>query len=214
MDPLSVTASVVGLLAAAGQVASVLSKIKSTVSDAPSSIAQTLIHVNELQVCFSAVHKFLVRMSAAPRRRLSMIGVDQLIAILTESVLTFSKLEVLITPFSTCPQASMRDRMKWTWKEDVVSLITLRLDRHKSSLSLMLNIVQWYVFVLRDFSGFPFIILEDHSIDYISESDREAEQSQQSLLALVQQLIESNVEISRRLQALKTTFDTESILTA
>ena len=48
----------------------------------------------------------------------------------------------------------------------------------------------------------------------LSESDREAEQSQQSLLILIQQLIESNVEISRRLKTLETTFETESILTA
>jgi hypothetical protein len=47
----------------------------------------------------------------------------------------------------------------------------------------------------------------------LSESDREAEQSQQSLLILVQQLVESNVEISRRLKTLETTFETESILT-
>jgi hypothetical protein len=49
---------------------------------------------------------------------------------------------------------------------------------------------------------------------YLSESDREAEQSQQSLLLLVQQLVENNVEISQRLKALETTLETESILTA
>ena len=46
-----------------------------------------------------------------------------------------------------------------------------------------------------------------------SESDREAEQFQQSLIILVQQLVESNVEIARRLKTLETTFETESILT-
>jgi hypothetical protein len=53
------------------------------------------------------------------------------------------------------------------------------------------------------------LVLICHSV-----SDREAEQSQQSLLILVHQLVESNVEISRRLKTLETTFETESILTA
>jgi hypothetical protein len=150
MDPLSITAAVVGLLAAAGQVATVLSNIKASVSDAPNSIEQTLSHVKELQACFAAVHKFIVGTSPATlasQRRLSMIEVDQLVATLTESVLTFSELELLITPFETLPQASIRKRIKWAWTEDVVSSIVLRLDRHKSSLSLMLNIVQWYGFI-------------------------------------------------------------------
>jgi hypothetical protein len=158
MDPLSVTAAVVGLLAAAGQVASVLSKIKSSVSDAPSSIEQTFLYVKELQACFAAVHKFIVGATpgtSASQRRLSMIEVDQLVATLTESVLTFSELELLVTPFGTCPQASMRNRIKWAWKEDVVSRIMLRLDRHKSCLSLMLNIVQWYVFTQRCYLQLP-----------------------------------------------------------
>jgi hypothetical protein len=146
MDPLSITAAVVGLLSAAGQVGSVLSKIKSSVSDAPESIQQILSQVKELEACFAAVHKFVLGVTPASRRRLSMIEVDQLVATLTESVLTFFELEVMVTPFGTCSEASIRNRLKWAWREDDISRIILRLDRHKSSLSLMLNIVQWYVF--------------------------------------------------------------------
>ena len=149
MDPLSVTVSVLGLIAAAGKVAFVLSQIKASMPDAPSSIEQTLLHIKELHACFAAVHKFIVGASPvtpALQRRLSMIEVDQLVATLTESVLTFSELEALVKPYRTCPPATMRTRIKWYWKEDAISRIMLRLDRHKSSLSLMLSIVQWYVF--------------------------------------------------------------------
>jgi hypothetical protein len=110
--PSNVPARSHSVLAAAGQVASVLSRIKSSVSDAPSSIEQALLHVKELQACFAAVHKFIVGatpVTPASQRRLSIIEVDQLVATLTESVLTFSELEVLVTPFGTCPQASMRN---------------------------------------------------------------------------------------------------------
>lgn len=148
MDPLNVIASLVGLLAASGKVASILSRVKSSISHAPDSIEQIWLHVNELQFCFAAVQKFIVganTVTAASQRRLSMIEVDQLVATLTESVLTFSELEELVAPFDKFHQASLGDRVKWVWKEDNITRIMLRLDRHKSSLSLMLNIVQWYV---------------------------------------------------------------------
>lgn len=48
----------------------------------------------------------------------------------------------------------------------------------------------------------------------ISESDRGAEESQKSLSTLVQQLVESNQEISGRLQALEHSLETKSIITA
>jgi hypothetical protein len=147
MDPLSVIASVAGLLAAAGKVASILSKVKSSIGDASQFLDQLLSQINELESSLSAVSKFLARISSAPRRRISMIQVDQLVATLTEAVLTFSELEALLTPLGAWSEISMLERMQWAWKEDTISRIMLRLDRHKSSLSLMLTIVQWYVYM-------------------------------------------------------------------
>lgn len=142
-DPLSITAGVVGLLSAAGQVGSVFLKIKSGLSNAPSSIQHILSQVRELEICFAAVHQFIIGATTASPGRLSMIGVDQLVATLTESVLTFSELEDIVTPFGICSEASIRQRVKWAWKEDDASRIMRQFDRHKASLSLMLNIVQW-----------------------------------------------------------------------
>jgi hypothetical protein len=147
MDPLSVTASVVGLLMAAGSVASILSKVNTGISDAPQLMDQLLSQVNELEAIFIVVNKVLAGISEAPRRRISMIQVDQLVATLTESVLTFSELGDLIAPLWEGSQMSIRRRMKLAWEEDKISSIMLRLDRHKTSLSLMLAILQWYVYV-------------------------------------------------------------------
>jgi hypothetical protein len=52
-----------------------------------------------------------------------------------------------------------------------------------------------------------------HADAWFSESDLEAEQSRELLQDLVQQLLESNHDISRRLQNLENTYDSESILT-
>jgi len=148
-DLLSITAGVVGLLSAAGQVGSVLLKIKSSMHNAPNSIQHILSQVRELEICFAAVHQFIIGATPASPGRLSMIGVDQLVATLTESVLTFSELEDIITPFAIGSETSIRMRVKWMWKEDDASRIMRQLDRHKVSLSLMLNIVQWYISQLK-----------------------------------------------------------------
>lgn len=143
MDPLSVMASVVGLLTAAGAVASILSTVKSSISDAPRLLDHVLREVKDVEIVLSAIHKFLIGISSAPIRRIALIQVDQLIATLTESVLTFSELEALVKPLEARSGNSLWERVKWAWKEDTVSDILQRLQRHKSSLSLMLNIVQW-----------------------------------------------------------------------
>lgn len=144
MDPLSVTASIVGLLAGAGKVAGVLHKLKNSIVDAPKSLSNLLSQINELRTCLSAVSQLLSEMDSAPSKRMSMIQVEQLVATLTDAVLTFSELEALIIPLGEPSEISVVERIKWAWKEETISSIMARLDRHKSSFTLMLNIIQWY----------------------------------------------------------------------
>jgi hypothetical protein len=148
MDPLSIVASVAGLLMAAGTLTSTLSTIRSTVSNARLSIDQIASEVNDVRTSLSAVQKFLLGLSSAPRRRVALIQLDQLLATLTDAVLTFSELEDLVSPFATGSDLSITERVKWAWKEEKVLPILQRLQRHKSSFSVMLNIVQWYILTL------------------------------------------------------------------
>lgn len=145
MDPLSVTASVVGLLAGAGKVGGVLLWVKSSIVDAPGSLSNLLSQINDLAICLEAVNQLLTGIYSTPSKRISMIQVDQLVATLTEAVLTFSELEALVMPLGDPSEISIIQRMKWAWEEETISSIMVRLDRHKSSFSLMLNIIQWYV---------------------------------------------------------------------
>jgi hypothetical protein len=62
-----------------------------------------------------------------------LIKVDQLIATLTEAVLTFSELEALVTPLAARTKLSAIDRLKWSWKEEEASRLFDRLQRHKMS---------------------------------------------------------------------------------
>ena len=159
MDPLSVTASVVGLLGAARQIASILYKVQSGLKDAPRSMHQLLSQLNELKFTFDAVNYLLIGIDSAPRRRISMIQVDQLVATLSDAVLTFSELEALVHPLAADSlNPSLVERMKWVWKEDTIGNIMLRLDRHKASLTLMLTIVHWYITPYPPFSKWSSLI--------------------------------------------------------
>jgi hypothetical protein len=57
---------------------------------------QVFSQVRELEYLLSAVQSFLLGISSAPRRRISMIRLDQLLATLSEAVPTFSELEALV----------------------------------------------------------------------------------------------------------------------
>jgi type II secretory pathway component PulJ len=143
MDPLSLSASIVGLLTAASSVASVLLKVKSSISDAPQSMHHALSQVTELRVVLSAIDRLVSGMVVPRNGRLGMIQVDQLVATVTEAVMTISELEAVTEPLSKGSKESILTRIKWAWNENAISSILLRLDRHKSSFSLMLNIAQW-----------------------------------------------------------------------
>ena len=144
MNPLDAATSLVGLLGSAGKVVVLLLAVKKSISEAPQMMDQMISQVRELEICLSAVQAFLLGVNSAPRGRISMIRVEQLVAILTEAVLTFSELEALATSIAKDKgRVPITSRLMSLWKEDVVTSILLRLERHKSSLSLMLNIAQW-----------------------------------------------------------------------
>ena len=145
MDPLSILVSVIGLVNAAGRVSSILTTIALNISEVPQLVSEVLSEVNDVRVSLSALHKLLVGMASVPRRRAALIQLDQLVATLTESVLTFSELEDLLAPFVGGFGIAIMDRAKWIRREEAVLRLMQRLQRHKNSLSLMLNIVQWCI---------------------------------------------------------------------
>ncbi|KAL2062167.1 hypothetical protein VTL71DRAFT_6433 [Oculimacula yallundae] len=188
MDPLSVIASVVGLLAAATKVAFTLSGIQSSVANAPRTIDHALSQVNGVKVALTGFENLLLGLETAENKRIAMIQVDDLVAILTEAVLTFDELEALVNPFTGISSLAIVDRLKWAWGGDEVESILIRLERHKTTLLLMLSIAQ-------------------------SQSDLEAARSRDALRSLVQQVLENNTDLARRLKNLEDMVESRSILT-
>ncbi|KAH8716779.1 hypothetical protein GQ44DRAFT_560180, partial [Phaeosphaeriaceae sp. PMI808] len=190
MDPLSVTASIVGILAAAGKIGELLNGTISTAKDAPQVLTTLACEVREVQAVLPSLQILLINLSSAQPHRAAMIQLDQLIVTLTEAALTMSDLEKGIAPFIVPPgsKVPVRVRLRWTRAEGNCTKIVERLQRHKASMSLMLNILQ-------------------------CTSDAEAGRSKESLEVIVKQLLQSNQKLCKRLQNLEDSFDARSTIT-
>ncbi|KAH8771347.1 hypothetical protein BGZ57DRAFT_896726 [Hyaloscypha finlandica] len=117
-DPLSVAASVVGLLAAGAKLASLLSETAS-LADAPSSAQAVLTEMREIYAALQYLQQFLNGLMNVPAGRQQYILVEHLEGTLTGCVTTYDELEVFIDELKIVPSdMGVLDRFKWARKEE------------------------------------------------------------------------------------------------
>ncbi|TLD26935.1 hypothetical protein PspLS_05195 [Pyricularia sp. CBS 133598] len=177
-DPLSVAASVVGLITAAAQVSQVLTEVISKARSAPDECHKARNNVNDISGILGQLQLFLNGVSRAPRSRTSLIMVDHVVVTLAACVTTFSELDALAASLQSDVEMSMLDRLRWVSKEKQINNVLVRLESHKSSLTLMLTILT-------------------------CQKQDDAEDTVDMLCDLVKTTLEQNVIISQRLAALE-----------
>jgi len=152
MDPLSLAGSIVGLLHTIAKLSITLDSIKSSIGDAPRWANSVLAEVDGVRGELEVLQALIDKLSSVKKSRTALIRLDHIIAPLTECVLTFSELESIVAalPVFTSSSFSLSDRVKWARKGDKVSRIIEKLHRDKTSLILILNIMQWYDILLSD----------------------------------------------------------------
>lgn len=141
-DPLSVAASIIGIIAAAGKVAEILKPLVSSVKDTSKTARDIYAEVNSSRTILSALQKLFDDLNKTPRRRRELIQIDQLIATLTDGTLIFSELEPLVVQLGTSNER-LRKRIQWAFKRDQLDAFVSRMERFKTSISVMLSILQW-----------------------------------------------------------------------
>ena len=140
MDPLSIAASIPAILTAATQVSSILMQLDST----PASVAALLTEMQHIRTVFRALQSSMDRARAVTGHRAALLGVENLTVILTRTVLLFSELQISIAPLSANGQRSgIKRRFDWSRQEPGVNRLVNQLQRHTSSLSLLLQVIQW-----------------------------------------------------------------------
>ena len=142
-DPLSIAAGVAGILTAAAQISSLLIKFTKTAKDAPQQARVIITEVSDTSRILSHLQSFLVGSEFCDRSRTSLLKVDQVVTIVSGCVLTFTELEKLLDEMNI-QHMKIPDCFKWARKESTITDLIHRLQNHKASLSLMLNILNGF----------------------------------------------------------------------
>ena len=151
-DPLSIIASVVGLATICAKIASISKQLYNSGKDAPASISRISEEMDHLHLIFGQVQMLLEgHVQKKPcKTRLSMLPLHHLMTILSGCVLAYSSLDKKLSEVggggatTESSGVGLGARVKWAlWKEAEAGVILVELERHKSSLHMMLMIIQW-----------------------------------------------------------------------
>jgi hypothetical protein len=144
-DPLSITAGIIGVTTAAIQVSKVLADFVKRTKDAPRQATIVLREVGDIYTILTQLQPFVLSLETSQRPQNCLILADSVTAILTGCVsTTFWELEELIDQLKAQDPAhdfGLFDRVRWAAKESSIAAIMSRLQAHKLSMSVILNIL-------------------------------------------------------------------------
>src|SRR4051812_1341452 len=132
-DPLSIAASVAGLLGTAAGIYKALSDATSSVADAPNSARLLLSAVGEMKLALTSIQRLFDTISSLPAERKALIRLDHIAVTFSECVLTLSELEALVCG-KLIKEGGLLSRLKWAWNEKKVTRLLPRLESQKGCL--------------------------------------------------------------------------------
>ena len=143
MEPLSVAGSVVGLICAGAKLVPMLYDLGSAIRDSPEHAHVAAAELGDITIVLTQLQRYINGQAHASIQRLNLITVEHITATLTECVMTYSELDALLKSLRLDQGVRAWDRGIWLIKKDSVGLLTARLQNHKSTFGLILNIIQW-----------------------------------------------------------------------
>ena len=144
MDPLSIIASVAGILAVTTKLISTLTVFSKNVTRCPGSAQNILRETTDLHACVSQVQAFILGDQEAETSRMQLLMVEQLVVTLTHCVLTMSELDKVLDSLKINRAFTARSRLRWMRDEKNIAELLARLQASKISLNLMMTTLTWY----------------------------------------------------------------------
>ncbi|KAI5837734.1 hypothetical protein DFP73DRAFT_567261 [Morchella snyderi] len=138
---MEVAASVVGLLMAGGKIASILQEFLSSIKNAPAIAKRLDDEVNQFRYIMLKIQQTVIEGETLNPNRAALIDLNHLCASLTAAVTTFSELEKELDRIKARGTVDFWDRVKWSRAEKKLLNISLRLNRHETSLTLIFTIL-------------------------------------------------------------------------
>ncbi|KAM5517477.1 hypothetical protein FOXYSP1_04429 [Fusarium oxysporum f. sp. phaseoli] len=189
-DPLSVAASIAGLISITVEAVKFLSPYVSAAKETPQVAAHVYSEVQSTQVILMGLQSLKKNLGSVKVQHAALIGVNQVVAILTDGVLLYSELHKELQSLRAkdgAEKVPLRGRLQWVWKESTFVTLLNRLQSFKSSMTLVLMILQ-------------------------SDSGETAKEHQEQLSNNVKVLLDSNDALSRRLMNIEDALDAQTII--
>ncbi|KAL9012096.1 MAG: hypothetical protein Q9173_003110 [Seirophora scorigena] len=139
-DPVSIATGVVGVLTAAAQITSFLINFTRCSEDAPQAAQYILAEVLGTSGTLSQFQSLLMDNAQVDRSRTQLLQVDHVVTIVSACVLTFSELSELLDELKAEGMHTVMARARWARKDKTISKLVQRLQHHKASLTLILNV--------------------------------------------------------------------------
>lgn len=131
MDPLSVAASVVGLLAAGAKITTFLSNLTGNMSDAPQLAQSLVMEISGIKTAAASLQTYITGRTQISAERGSLILLEHMLTTLTGCVTTYSELHVIVADLNVDGDMSILDRLKWARHESKLAAIAQQLQNHK-----------------------------------------------------------------------------------
>lgn len=151
-DPLSIAASLAGLISVTIELGKILSPYVSATKETPQIALRVCSEIQSTQAILAGLQKLTGNLAWVKIQHATLISVDQLVAILTDGVLIFSELEDLIQSLIPRGSADQRlpllVRLQWVREEGTLNSLLTRLQAFKSSMNLMLVILMRFVLIV------------------------------------------------------------------
>ncbi|KAF5985083.1 Rho guanine nucleotide exchange factor scd1 [Fusarium coicis] len=187
-DPLSVAASIAGLISITVEAVKFLSPYVSAAKETPQVAAHVYSEVQSTQVILMGLQSLTKNLGSVNIQHAALIGVNQVVAVLTDGVLLYSELHKELQSLWTkdsVEKVPLRGRLQWVWKESAFVTLLNRLQSFKSSMTLVLMIF---------------------------DSDELAKEHQEQLSNNIKALLDNNNALSRRLMNLEDALDAQKII--
>ncbi|EKJ68345.1 hypothetical protein FPSE_11353 [Fusarium pseudograminearum CS3096] len=191
-DPLSIAASIAGLISVTVETAKFLAPYVSAAKETPQIAAHVFSEIQSIEVILQGLQSLTANFASVKAQHAALIGVSQVVTILTDGVLLFSELQNELDSLPAKDEAdegvSLWSRLQWARKESSLNTLIVRLQSFKSSTTLILMILK-------------------------SDSDRLAAVHQDELSNNIKALLDTNHSLSQRLMGLEDALEAQTIRT-
>ena len=142
MEPISVAASIVGLLIAASEISGSFNAFIRKVKHAPKVAHAVLREVSEIQSCCMQIERYFSNKAHLGSHAV-LLTLEDVGIVLSDCVSLISELERLIGPLTSIRYMQAGQKARWTFKDREIRLLLGRCKSSQASLRFMLTTMSW-----------------------------------------------------------------------